>query len=463
MEIAIVGNGILGLSTAFQLLKKSQSVRVKIIGKSSRIGSASLAAAAMFNSFCEVDPDTLSNNAEKFRFEFNKKSNTMWRSLLAELEYQSGINISSGFGTFLINNTVTDFLEDQSFDAVVRCLKNYNERYEFVEPSEIKNYKPSQKSRATRSIYIPSEGWVNPIDLIKAYDLSLERSGRVQFIDEDCVSLNEGSGIIKSIDLSSGEKIYADLFLLSAGANFTKILEHSKLPIGRVPRIFYGVGTSILIKTEAENLSNCVRTPNRGGACGTYSAPQTSESTLIGASNFVSPIPEFHGRLTSVHNLLKSAMEEINVNYYRAQLVKVNVGWRPISEDTLPIIGKTSIKNFFIASGTKRDGLHCSPLISNIMSDLILFGSSSEDIDLFKPERDLIWIYKREEAIDKGVSHYINALYQHGFVPSHNRILEDLERGYRNELIEIHDKAGLQHFGIHPELINMYKYGHAKK
>ena len=144
--------------------------------------------------------------------------------------------------------------------------------------------------------------------------------------------------------------------MLAPGAAFTKIIAASNLDL-RFPQIFYGVGCSILLRTNDSTLANCIRTPNRGLACGVYSTPQDSEHTLVGASNFISPAPEETVRLTSVYTLIKAAMEQINSDYYRCGLEQVNVGWRPTSEDTLPLLGATSIKNLFVATGTKRDGL----------------------------------------------------------------------------------------------------------
>ncbi len=111
-----------------------------------------------------------------------------------------------------------------------------------------------------------------------------------------------------------------------------------------MPRIFYGIGCSVLLATAEATLTHCIRTPNRGLACGVYARRRAILQTLIGASNLISPEPEEHARVTSVYALLQAAMEQISADYYRSQLLKVNVGWRPTSEDTLPLLGATSIK-----------------------------------------------------------------------------------------------------------------------
>ena len=55
MKTIIIGNGILGLMTAWRLIGRDPKGTVCVVGPASQKGCASLAAAAMFNSFCEVD------------------------------------------------------------------------------------------------------------------------------------------------------------------------------------------------------------------------------------------------------------------------------------------------------------------------------------------------------------------------------------------------------------------------
>lgn len=461
MDIVIIGNGILGLTTAYRLIKKDASVKVTLIGPYDNKGCASLAAAAMFNSFCEIDTYTLGNDIEKQKFLFNKTATPMWPSFLAEIEADSGLKQQYGFGTFLINNHGSDALEDRNFDAIVDALTQYNERFEFADTRNISNYKPSVMGRAARAIYINGEGWVNPVLLVEGLKICLEKSGRVNYVNGYAKSLRREGDRVVDVTLTNGERVSGDKFLLAPGATFTEIVEASNLGIDFL-RIFYGVGSSLLLRTKEMTLSNCVRTPNRGLACGVYSAPQDGEHTLIGATNNIQPYPSDNANANNIYSMLKSAMEQINTDYYRAELVKINLGWRPTSADTVPLIGKTSLSNLLVATGTKRDGLHCSPLISACMTSLFYGEEPSYDLSLFNPERKKINIYTREEAVRIAVGHTINAAYQHDFVPSKNRMVEDLEKYYTSDLEALHDSVGAHDWGIPPELINMYRYGHIK-
>lgn len=460
MRVAIIGNGILGLQTAYRLLKSDSTVQIILIGPSTRPGCASLAAAAMFNSFCEVDRHTLSHPIERQRFLFNTSSNALWPDLLKEIERASGSSVEYGFGTFLINNQVSDQLEDENFDAVIDVLKEFKEPYETVSPSTIPHYKPGALQRAGRAIFLPREGWVNPIRLMEALQQILRLSGRVQFIDglAQRLTMNKAKTAIEAVQLDK-ESASADQFVLCPGASATRVLQQSNLGID-VMRIFYGIGATLLLKTGENTLTHCLRTPNRGLACGVYAAPQGAGHTVLGASNLVGPEPVDHARLSSIYVLLKAAMEQIHSDYYRSELVRVNVGWRPISADTLPLIGKTSLANLLIATGTRRDGLHCSPVISEYLADVLLKGKSKHDLSLYHPERKKVRLYSRTQAIELSVQHTLNAAYQHDFIPAKNRMLDQLKSYYTQEFSKLHDQVGATEWGIPPELIEMYRYGH---
>ena len=189
---------------------------------------------------------------------------------------------------------------------------------------------------------------------------------------------------------------------------------------------------------------------------------QSPDHIIVGASNFISAIPNFNGRLGSLENLVSGAIEQINRNFYRAEYLRTNIGMRPTSQDTYPLIGKTSIKNLIIVTGTKREGFHLSPIISDKIVKIMQGKSVENEFNLFKPERKLIHNLTRNESIEKSLRHLINAEYQHGFQPSKNRLLDKIKSIYRDDLEKLHDQVGADNWGIPPEMIDMYRYGHAK-
>ena len=462
MKVIVIGNGAVGLMIAREVVKRFGDATVEVVGPYQRDGCASVAAAAMFNSFAEVDTGTLQNPFERKKWLFNHEASQLWPNCLKEIASEAGETPSAGFGTYLINNHASDILEDENFDAVLAALREFNEPHETLAPSDIPHYRPSSAMRAGRALFIPSEGWVNPVHLLAALTHGLERTGRTKFVDSACASLStDVSGRLSGAKLRDGTSVTGDVYVLAPGASFSEIVGASGLGV-TFPRVFYGVGCTVVLGTGKNTLSNCIRTPNRGLACGIYSAPRDAEHTVVGASNLIAPLPMTNARVTSVYTLLKSAMEQINEEYYRADLTTVNVGWRPTSEDTLPMIGATGIDNLFVATATKRDGLHCSPLIAQCIVDLFEGNPSRYDISLFQPDRVPVRTLDRKEAIELFIRHSMNANYQHDFVPAKNRMVEQIENMYRQQIEKLHDEVGAHDWGIPPEMIDMYRYGHIK-
>lgn len=472
MKTVIIGNGILACTTAFRL---AQSARkgdsVVIIGKAAREHSATLAAAAMLNSFAEVEVGSLDSAEDKYRFELSRRAGAMWpafeQEIVAAAGKKYGNELGGKFGTFIINNTAADDLDDANFNAIVAALKTYKEPYDAVDPRDIPNYMPEQRYRATRAIHIKNERWMNPRYTMEKLDAALASFACVQRVDAQADTLIAKGGKVAGVMLDNGQAITGDSYLLATGATASDLLARSKLGVN-MQRVFYGVGTSIEIKSPDYPHHACVRTPNRGLACGIYSAPYfqgpkiKSDHILIGASNFISADPYHYGRLTSVENIMSSAMNQINRNFYRADLVRVNVGWRPTSQDTYPLVGPTSLKNLVIATGTKRDGFHLAPLFSEFIAAMLRNKTVEKKFAMFAPERPLIRNLTRAQAIEKAVRHLTSAAYQHGYSPSHSRMPEQVAHMQRDAVTALHDKVGAKDWGIPPEMLDMYRYGHAK-
>ncbi|MCG7537122.1 FAD-dependent oxidoreductase [Pseudoalteromonas sp. OOF1S-7] len=481
MKYVIIGNGIIALSSAFRLLQKCGSQdEIVIVGPADRVGSATLAAAAMQNSFAEIGAHSLKSDEDFFHFELSHKATREWPAFERDLIAAAGENLPKDCsqceiytggcfeqGTYVINNTATDELDDKNFKAILQALEDFNEQHMLVDPADIPNYYPSQHKRATQAVYIPNEGWLNPRLVLEKLDNILANDDRVTVIDAKVTHLEAEGGQIKHVVTEGGECVSGDEYLLAAGAPTQSILENSKLDIETI-KMFYGIGVSLEIVSPGYPHTKCIRTPNRGGACGVYTVPfylgpgKSKEHIVIGASNYLSPEPVYHGRLISIEHLMRAATEEINGHFYNAQLVRTNVGWRPTSQDTFPLIGRSSLRNLTIATGTKRDGFHMSPVLSEVIADMLLHNPVDTRFSYFHPERELIKNVDRETGIDIVVESLMSEQYQHDYRPSNIRMNQQVRNTYRQDIEALHDKVGAVDWGIPPELVNMYRRGFAK-
>ena len=475
MKYIVIGNGILGLSIAFRILQYDSEANITLIGPRQREGGATAPAGAMLNSFAEITEGALKSDAALMHFQLSHMATQVWPDFEEQLIEMAGDNLPDecascqvltggcfSKGTYIINNTTSDNLDDKNFNAIIRALNDFNEQYSMVEPADIPNYEPAMSARALRAIYIPNEGWLNPKIVLKKLDNIMAASSRVNYLDGKVKILKEQGGKIISAVLEDGSSIEADRFIIANGIDASALISRTSEDIYTQP-IFCGVGVSLEIRTKGYPHKKVIRTPNRGGACGIYTVPYFKKPDgndchiLVGASNFVATKPEYKARISSVAHLLHSATHEINQNFYSSELMSVNVGNRPISLDQYPLIGKVECDNLFMVSGTNRDGFHLSPVLSDYLVRIILGKELPFDISIFSPTRQPIRDLSREDAIKHNVDSLMSEQYQHGFVASNIRQVEQLRNDWKKKVIKVHDKVGATDWGIPPLMFKLYR------
>ena len=161
MKIGIIGNGIIAYSIAIRLLSKKNEIT--IIGKENKTGSASIAAGAMNNSYCEIEDNFFSNICDQNRFEISKRSTAKWPNLLKKIDV--GKKFLRNFkkcGTYLINNSSANFLEDDNYNLIIDTLIKDKKKFNVLDPKKIPGYDPLDKQRAIKSVFIPEEKFLNP-------------------------------------------------------------------------------------------------------------------------------------------------------------------------------------------------------------------------------------------------------------------------------------------------------------
>lgn len=460
-DVIIAGNGVLGLSTAHSLAREDPDLKIAVVGPAAKAGSASIAAGAMLASFAEMEKGGLDSEHSRRKFEMSLTATRMWPDWVESLNQAAGKKlVSLSFGTYLIHNARADELDDENFTAVLETLARYQETFCEVDPSTVPGLSPSPESRPLKAIHIPNEGYVNSAHLAQALTESLARNRNVELLNDQASSIRIAEGRAKEVHLASGRKVASPNVLIASGAKSQDLIDQIPELRGRIPRLVYGVGTAIVIKTDGCAPGQVIRTVNRGLACGVHVVPYDNDVCYIGASNFISPVPEYHARMTSLFVLMQSAMEQINRRFYKAQVIETRVGHRPTTIDTFPLIGETSIPGLWILSGTKRDGIHMSPLLAQSVAREMT-GQKGLFENGFKPERSLLHTLTREEGIQKAVKHLKSAGIQHELQLPKAGWEEMVEDALRRKVEAIYDKCGIRDFGIPPEMLDMYRYGHA--
>ena len=456
VDLSIVGNGILGLMTAFELTNKDPSLKIVVIGPSDQKGGASQASGAMLGCFGEITDQTFVNDQAEKRFMMAYDAHKRWPSVIEKLnslvpkEHQQEINQ----GTFVVMNPCSGQIESDSFRELVSTLERLKEPYEEIDPRIIEGFNPNENLRPLRSVVIPNEGSLDSRRFMSVLRSLLEQRG-VQFIEQKALGFyQEGSGY--AVELENSETVESAKCLLAAGAFTQNLLDAHPDIADQIPHLFPGVGFSANIEQVPNNpIRKVVRTPNRAGACGLHVVPQSDGSLYLGASNDLYLRPQTRPMTVIVHFLLECGIEQINPALYRSQLLTTRTGNRPVSADGFPLIGETSMKGLYILSGTYRDGFHKSPVLAETIAEEILGEKLTWEHD-YQPERSLIPTVNKEESIKVYLDHLIAAYYEHGWrAPKISS--QDATRQIAEEKIrKFYDTHGFE-FGISAEILLMHE------
>lgn len=364
MKTVIVGNGIVSLTCALRLAQRGSEVT--IVGDPARTGSATLAAAAMLNSFAELGPGALATELDHAKLALSREATHRWHDLGAEL---GGLaNLGHGTGTYVLD------AGEGTFEMVVAQLAEAGEPHAIVEAAEVPGYAPVQ--RVSRAVRIDGEGWLDPSRVVAAIERVLGVIPGVTRIDGIAVRLRDAHGAIAGVELEGGTVLEGQSYLLANGASLSTLLDRSALGV-RVQRVRYGIGSTLELRAPVPHAA-CLR------GHGVYSVPR-GDHVVIGSTNLVVDAPIADP--TAVIRIRAAAVAQLDARLADAPLVREHVGWRPIGEDAFPLIGRTSIANLLIASGTRRDGFHLAPVIAAHLAEVLHDGPGDPRFAPFGPER----------------------------------------------------------------------------
>ncbi len=414
-DILVIGNGILGLSTAYALTLENPNLKIAVLGPFQRKGGATLASGAMLNCFAEIGKLTFKSQHGLNKFKLAQKALKLWPQWLKQInDHLDPVDrLSIKPGTFVLLNTKSGQRETENYLAIRQALLNEQESFEDVEPREIPGLNPVDDARPLRALYLPNEGSLNPERLLLALEKVLHKIGHVTFIDEMATQLLLEDHQVIGAKTQSGNSLYASQVLLAAGAYTQKLIDQIPELVHRIPKILAGVGCGMSLAFDNNPFKHIVRTPLRAGSCGIHIVSQESKNRIyLGASSAIRISPGTQAKTRDIYYLLEHGMEQFNQDLRDARIIKYRVGNRPITFDGFPLIGRTSIEGLWILTGTYRDGLLTSPLLSScITKEMLKLGSVFEHG--FQPERFPFETMPKEQLIEELVDQYISAGYEH--------------------------------------------------
>jgi len=383
-DVTVVGSGLLGLATAFELLRRD--LAVTLIGPDDvlHLGQASRAAGAMLTVFSEVEAAHATERAD-IEVAHRIAARQLYSTWTGDLTEASGEPITLTPGVWVIAN---GFGENDAAElsAIRAAAQRHGWTADYGTPADVPGLQPQQ--RAFDALWLPWEASVDPAQLMRALETAVSAHPRCTWIRAQAVDVRaHGDHLMATADNSA--TILAAHVVLAAGASSARLLTGELAMQAAVPPVLSGRGVSLTVNAPF-SLPSAVRTPNRGFACGTHIVPRADGTVYLGATNRLSTEPD-HARgasLDEIGTLIHDGAAELNTTIRQATLVQARVGHRPVTFDHLPLFGTTGHPMIHMATATYRCGVLLAPLAANMVADCITAPGTYADHP-YRPTREM--------------------------------------------------------------------------
>lgn len=241
---------------------------------------------------------------------------------------------------------------------------------------EVTQFEPALKSGLAGGWFYPCDAHLRPEKLMSSWRSRLESNGATFMENTELRGFVRRDGRAVALQTSSGE-ISADAFVIATGA-WTPMLARE---LGcRIP-IQPGKGYSITMPRPAV----CPMVP--------MIFPETRVAVTPWPSGYrLGSTMEFAGYDESIKpariGLLRSGAEAYLRQPYCEPVEKEWFGWRPMTYDSLPIIGRSPVMdNVMIAAGHNMVGISMAPATGKLVAEMLSGTTPHLDPAPYSPSR----------------------------------------------------------------------------
>lgn len=364
--LIIIGGGVIGLATAYELAKRDK--QVLILEKGECGGQATGAAAGMLAPYSEIgeDPDDF--------FTMCHKSLQMYPAWQEELKSISKENFEYNTNGSL--HVAFHEADDLALETRQSWQKHWQVESEIIRGKDLNKIEPNLTDDVLSAMYYPGEHHIYAPDYVAALQVACRKLG---------VQLIEGAGEVTfseiredGVVLATEQKgdFTADECIVCNGA-WTSFFEqdlHVRLPIFPIR------GQICAYKQGAEQIQHMIFS-SQG-----YIVSKAIGSIVCGASEDIagydtSVTEKGIGRLIKWSGRLFPFIESKEPFHRWA-------GLRPATQDGYPLIGRLPhYPNIIISSGHYRNGILLSPINAKIVADIVEDKKTSVNIEAFNPMR----------------------------------------------------------------------------
>ena len=380
-EVVVIGGGAIGAATAYYLCKEGAEV---MIVEADDLASG---ASGACDGFVSLQTKQLGSHLDIAR-----ESVQMFPSIAEELrEMEVDIEYNPCGGLMLA--TTADHLKD--LKARAKRLKLAGLEVEVLTPAELKEHLGEVSKDIKGASYCSVDAQVNPIKLTLGLAQKAQELGATILRGCKVENIVVTNNRVREVYTTAGS-IHSRRVVCAAGTGSNQI---GKMIIVDIP-ILPQRGQILVTETRERMLDMIVSGAEYLGTKANIAElmPKDEEAIKLGLG--------FTAEQTASGNILLGSTREfagfdnnttpdaINAIAKKAMgylpwirdldVIRSFAGLRPYSPDGLPILGTVKgIKGFYMVTGHAGDGICLAPITGKLMSELILDGETSLDIEPF--------------------------------------------------------------------------------
>lgn len=371
-DIAIVGGGIIGLSTLFHLSNVHDQSNV-ILFESGQLGagSTSKATGGVRNTFT----DDLNHQMGQYGLDFYSDFDN---------NVGGSVNFERDGYLYLFNSSA----DRESWARRNQIFSDNNVNTEFLDPEDIVDFYPIiDQTKIEGGLYAKDNAFVDPHRIVQGFSDAAREAGCQIRTKTAVTDINIENGAVESINTEDGEYRVTQV-INTAGPWARKLCEQVgiELPIELMCRsavitspLFEPGGTQPLMIDKNRKFS--------------FRAEKNGSIHVTDRDNDVMNIdnPEGYHSDTVGFDIYSNSLEKLETLVPKALDAEVINGWRGVrclTPDAHPIVGPTQIENYWIANGFAGHGIMQAPIVGAALSELVLTGKTDIlDIDQLKLSR----------------------------------------------------------------------------
>lgn len=363
MKALVVGGGVIGCATAYELAKAGCAVT--LFEREVPGAEASAAAAGM-----------LAPLGESAAPPFAQLALASWRlypGVAEELRQRTGIDVEHVTrGTIYPLHTARDVRRAQ---ARAEGFPGTELGVEAWDAGEIREREPALSPAVRGAMFVRGDHWVNNQRLVVAYAQAAVSAG---------VWVRSGAAVTRVVIedgrargvVSGGERFDGDLVVVAAGAWTGELLATAGIQLPVEPQR----GQMLALVHVPPVVTYCIH------GADVYMVPRPSGELLIGAT--VERVG-FQRAVTAdgIARLLRAALELVPA-LGGLSISRTWYGFRPWAPDGLPMLGPwPGVAGLWVATAHFRHGILLAPITAALLTEWVLQGRTSQPVEAFRPDR----------------------------------------------------------------------------